>query len=258
MRRLIVEEPVSRAALWSLRIAWFALAVTLIAVLLLRFQRVDLIPGAAALVAGLASALGAVLLAVIAFVQVWREGRRGLGSAIVGLGLASLILAWPAFLAFRAATLPAITDVTTDVEDPPAFSRSRAAYGAREGRLPSDPSPQARSQQRTAYARIASLTLDVSAEDAFELVRRAAARRGWTIIEASRPGGRSGAGRLDAVDKTLLLRLPEDITVRVRPLPDGARVDVRSASRIGYHDFGTNAARIQAFLDEVSNLALAM
>ena len=39
---------------------------------------------------------------------------------------------------------------------------------------------------------------------------------------------------------------------------DGTRIDVRSASRMGDHDFGTNAARIRRFLDEVSNLALAV
>jgi uncharacterized protein (DUF1499 family) len=47
------------------------------------------------------------------------------------------------------------------------------------------------------------------------------------------------------------------VTVRVRPRADGARIDIRSASRLGTHDLGTNAKRIRAFLDEVSNLAIA-
>jgi uncharacterized protein (DUF1499 family) len=60
------------------------------------------------------------------------------------------------------------------------------------------------------------------------------------------------------VARTFLLRLPDDVTVRVRPRADGARIDVRSVSRIGRHDLGANAARIRAFLDEVSALAIAL
>jgi uncharacterized protein (DUF1499 family) len=66
-----------------------------------------------------------------------------------------------------------------------------------------------------------------------------------------------GDGRFDAVDRTLVLRLPEDVTVRVRPLPDGSRVDVRSASRVGPHDLGSNARRVQRFLETLSDMALA-
>ncbi len=60
MRRLIIEEPVSRAALWAPRVAWFALAVTLMAVAVIRFQLVELMPGVAALVAGLFLAVEAL------------------------------------------------------------------------------------------------------------------------------------------------------------------------------------------------------
>jgi hypothetical protein len=37
----------------------------------------------------------------------------------------------------------------------------------------------------------------------------------------------------------------------VRPTADGARIDVRSASRYGRSDFGTNAARIRTLLEEI-------
>jgi uncharacterized protein (DUF1499 family) len=72
------------------------------------------------------------------------------------------------------------------------------------------------------------------------------------------PGGRVGLGRLEAIDRTFLLRLPDDITVRIRGRADGSRIDVRSASRLGTHDLGQNARRIRAYLEEVSNLALAL
>ena len=34
---------------------------------------------------------------------------------------------------------------------------------------------------------------------------------------------------------------------------DGARIDVRSASRYGRHDFGTNAARIRSLLEDIDD-----
>ena len=258
MRRLIIEEPVSRAALWAPRVAWFALAVTLMAVAVIRFGLVELMPGVAALVAGLFLAVEAAGLALFAFVRIWMEGRRGLGMAIRGLVLALLILGYPGYFAVRALVRPPLNDVSTDIDDPPTFSRSRAALEARGGRIPPDVAPEARRLQRQAYPQIAPLTLDLPAEQVYDLVRRAAQSRGWQIIEAARPGGRVGLGRLEAVDRTFLLRLPDDITVRIRPRADGARIDVRSASRIGQHDLGQNAQRIQRFLEEVANLAIAV
>jgi uncharacterized protein (DUF1499 family) len=257
MRRLIIEEPFSRPARWSPIVALFALAVTGLAVLLIRFERVEYPAGFAALGTGLFLAVVAALLAALGFIRIWREGRRGLGRAVKGLALALAILAYPGWFALQAIRLPVINDITTDTENPPAFSRSRAALDARGGRVPPDVPPEVREAQRAAYAQIAPITLDMPPEEAFDLVRRAAANRGWQVIEAVRPGGRVGLGRLEAIDRTLLLRLPDDITVRIRPRADGTRVDIRSASRMGTHDFGTNAKRIRAFLDELATLALA-
>ena len=258
MRHLILEEPVSRPAKWSPMLAWFGLVVTVMAVLLIRFSRIEYQSGFVVLGAGLAFAAVAVGMSLVAFVRIWQEGRRGLGSAIRGLIVACLVLGYPAWLALKAVTLPPIADVSTDTEDPPIFSRSRVALEARRGRVPPEVSPEAREAQREAYVQIAPLTLDLPPEEAFALVQKAAANLGWKVIETVPPGGRTGTGRLEAIDYTLFLRLPDDITVRIRPRVDGTRIDVRSASRMGAHDLGTNARRIRAFLEEASNLALAV
>lgn len=258
MRRLIIEEPFSRPAKWSPRLAWFSLVVTVIAVLLIRFGRIDYQSGFIALGTGVTFALLAILLSFLAFIRIWQEGRRGLGSAIKGLVLAALVLGYPAYMSLRAAMLPVINDVSTDTDDPPQFSRSRAALVARSGRVPPDVAPEAREMQREAYVQIAPLTLDIGPDEAFTLVQKAAQNLGWQVIEAVPPGGRTGAGRLEAVDRTFLLKIPEDVTIRIRPRVDGTRIDIRSASRIGDHDLGTNAKRIRAFLDETANLALAL
>jgi uncharacterized protein (DUF1499 family) len=239
-------------------LAWFGLVVTVMAVLLIRFHRIDYQSGFVVLGAGLAFALVAVGMSLLAFVRIWQEGRRGLGSAIKGLIVAALVLGYPAWLAAKAVTLPPIADVSTDTEDPPVFSRSRVALEARAGRVPPEVPPEAREAQRAAYVQIAPLTLDLPPEEAFAIAQKAAENLGWRVIETVPPGGRAGTGRLEAIDHTRFLRLPDDVTVRIRPRVDGTRIDIRSASRMGAHDLGTNAQRIRAFLEEASNLALAV
>ena len=258
MRRLLIEEPVARAGGWSRNLALFSIAATGIALLVVRSPGAEEGPALAALGGALAVAVGALVLAFAAFVRVWRDGARGLRAALAGLFLSALVLAYPAYAALEGLRLPSIADVTTDTDSPPAFSRSRAAFVARDGRYPADPGPAAREAQRAAYPQIAPLTLDIEPDQAFELARKAAVNRKWQIVEAIRPGGRIGNGRIEAVVRSRLLNLPADITVRVRPRADGVRIDVRSASRFGARDLGSNAERIRAYLDEVANLAIAL
>jgi uncharacterized protein (DUF1499 family) len=107
-------------------------------------------------------------------------------------------------------------------------------------------------RQRPAYADLRPLVLDMEAEPAFRLVLEAVQKLRWRIIEQNAPGGRSGQGRIEAVAESMLLRFEDDITIRLRPTPAGTRVDIRSASRIGRHDFGKNAARIRRLAEEIA------
>ena len=78
----------TRAGPLARRVAFFSVVVTLIALVLVRDPRADGAAALAALAAGLATALVAILLAGFAFVRVWREGARGLGAALGGLFIA--------------------------------------------------------------------------------------------------------------------------------------------------------------------------
>src|SRR5208282_5997015 len=103
MRRLIVEEPVSRAAVWSRRAAIFALATAGVAIGLSRLGGVE--SAAAALTvfgAALTLAALAILLAGAAAAVIWRTGRRGADQAAFGLALSAAIVAYPAYLMARA------------------------------------------------------------------------------------------------------------------------------------------------------------
>jgi hypothetical protein len=134
-RRLVFEEPVSRAALWSRRLAWFALAVLLLALLVFRTGEPNW-EGLAPVAAAYLVVLLALLLSLMAFARIWQSGHRGIGMASGAFLLCLLMLAPAAYVGFKVATLPALTDISTDIDDPPAFSRSRIALDARAGRVP--------------------------------------------------------------------------------------------------------------------------
>jgi uncharacterized protein (DUF1499 family) len=56
------------------------------------------------------------------------------------------------------------------------------------------------------------------------------------------------AGIIEATDSTFWYGFTDDIVIRVRAEGTGARVDVRSVSRVGRSDLGANAARMRPYL----------
>jgi hypothetical protein len=46
----------------------------------------------------------------------------------------------------------------------------------------------------------------------------------------------------------------DDVVIRLTPLGQGTRVDMRSASRFGDHDLGANASRIRSLLEDLDDV----
>jgi uncharacterized protein (DUF1499 family) len=128
---------------------------------------------------------------------------------------------------------------------------SNAALEARHSYRPRPFSPDAAEGQRAAYADIEPIVVDLEADEAFQLVLDTAKSRGWRVVDQRPPNGRSGVGHVDFVVHTLVMGFDDDVTVRLRPLAGQTRIDVRSASRNGRHDFGANAKRIRQFAEEL-------
>jgi uncharacterized protein (DUF1499 family) len=101
-------------------------------------------------------------------------------------------------------------------------------------------------QQLKAYPDVRPLTLTVPPDATFEKALRTAREVGWDIVE-SRPD----QGRIEATDTTLWFGFKDDIVVRVTASDSGSRIDVRSVSRVGQSDIGTNAARIRNYLSRI-------
>ena len=173
--------------------------------------------------------------------------RAARGRALAALALAvSLLVACPPLVLYqRAQSLPKIHDISTDTADPPRFV---AVLPLRQGaRNPADYAPGTAAQQKIGYPDIAPLRLDLPPAQAFARAERAARSMGWQIVEVA-----PDALRIEATDTTLLFGFKDDVVIRVRPHAQGSVVDVRSLSRIGGSDLGTNAKRVRAYLNEVA------
>lgn len=171
--------------------------------------------------------------------------RRGLGRAALGLIVSGAVVAPPIHWVLAARSVPPIHDITTDTRNPPRFvailplrhdAPDPGAYGG----------PRIAALQHAAYPDIRPVLLDMAPQAAFNTALAAAHAMGWQIV-ASVPAD----GRIEATATTLWFGFKDDVVVRVRPHGGGSRVDIRSVSRVGRSDLGTNARRIRAFIHDL-------
>ncbi len=252
-RRRILEEPVSRLAVWARRFALFALVAAFLSVIIVRAGMLELIPALSTFAAALGLAGVAILLAFAAFVTIWRQGLAGLGQALAAMAVGGALLAYPAYLAAKAYRLPPINDITTDPTDPPRFD-AIARLRPREGANPvAYPGPEVAEKQRIAYPDVEGLDTTIAADAAYATALDVMTKRKWLIINPRPPLAGRRDGTIEAVARTLIMGFRDDIVVRVRATPDGAHIDARSASRYGKIDFGANAARVRSLLSDIDD-----
>ena len=72
----------------------------------------------------------------------------------------------------------------------------------------------------------------------------------WRIVTED-----PAAGRIVAEATTARAKFVDDVEIAVEPAETGSRVRVRSASRVGITDFGTNARRVRSFLSRLATNA---
>jgi uncharacterized protein (DUF1499 family) len=188
--------------------------------------------------AGLAGAALALVLLVIP------RTRRGagamLGIALV-IGAASAWVPWNGLQTVR--SLPYIHDITTDMENPPEFVAVLPLRA--DAPNPPDYAGEAvAAEQREAYPDIRPLRLDLPPARAFEQALETVRDQGWEIVAAVPEDG-----RIEATATTFWFGFKDDVVIRIAPDNGGSVIDVRSKSRVGRSDVGTNAARIRSFLE---------
>ena len=249
-RRYFAEGSVSQLAVWARRLALFALVVAILSVIIVRSGLLEIVPALATFAAALMFAAIAVLLAILSFFGIWRRGLAGLGYAMVALLLASVLLAYPTYLGVRAYRLPSISDITTDPGNPPRFDviarlrpRGSSEY----------PGAAMAEKQRAAYPDITTLELGAPAQVTYDVALAVVTRRKWRVVDARGPAAGRREGIIEAVARTPIMGFRDDVVIRVTAAGQVSRVDIRSASRYGRHDFGTNAARIRSLMEDIDD-----
>jgi hypothetical protein len=140
--------------------------------------------------------------------------------------------------------VPHIHDITTDTENPPRLvsvlplrknAQNSVEYGG----------PAIAAQQHMAYPDIVPLMLPMPPAQAFEQALAAARHRGWMIVDANPAEGRIEARPPPSGSGSRTMGHPHNRR------PGGSRLDMRSVSRVGVSDVGTNGARIRSYLKEL-------
>ncbi|HET7276404.1 MAG TPA: DUF1499 domain-containing protein [Longimicrobiaceae bacterium] len=195
------------------------------------------------------AAIGLGVAALIVLIlAVAKKNSRAIGLTGIAILIALVIVAVPWRWRQISEGAPPIHDVTTDTENPPEFAaiyplRADAPNPAEYG------GPEIAAQQKEAFPDIQPLIMPVPPMEAFDRAVETARAMGWEIVEAD-----ASEGRIEATDETFWFGFKDDVVIRVQPVDAGARVDVRSVSRVGRGDMGTNARRVDSYLDRLKEM----
>jgi hypothetical protein len=199
--------------------------------------------------------LGALGVGVLALLSAFLITPRGafLG-AIFAFLLPAAALGYGWHWRQQSAAIAPISDVSTDLEDPPLFSIAvteargqipnanpldLSARRTRDGRSFAD-------VQREAYPDIQPISTGLPAREAYDIALDLAQDQNWDHIEAD-----AATGRIEAWNRTFWFGFTDDIAIRVRQDGEGARIDMRGSSRLRESDYGSNAALMGPFLAEL-------
>jgi hypothetical protein len=190
---------------------------------------------------GLLCALIAGLLGLAALYSTRAASNRsGRPLAWVGVLAGLFVIGVIGFVRRDAPAVPPINDISTDLVAPPVFPNDPSGRG-RDMTFPASFSEQI--SATPAYRDLQSKHVARASSDVLREAEAAARAVGWKIT-ATDPA----SGSIIANDTTKLFRFVDDIIIRVRDDGlGGSIVDVRSKSRDGKGDNGTNAARIRLY-----------
>jgi uncharacterized protein (DUF1499 family) len=221
---------------WPVRISLVAVLLLVLGPLL---AFLGVLPGIAGFIA---FALGALVgfIGVMAGIISALRGQLKPGLVAVALGLLAMVVAL--FPAMNVGKYPRINDISTDLEDVPAFTHASSLpeHKGRDLSYPAEFKPIVRERYKDLKPLRVSAPPDAVFEKAVALARE---QPRWQVTAVD-PQARTFEG----VVETGLFRFRDDFVVRVRPDGEATRVDMRSKSRVGKGDLGANAMRIEQFL----------
>ncbi len=226
----------------SLRYVKICLTLAIVALLLLilgpLLTRTELLPFQFGL---LAVALAALLALITLFASLWALRHGYDKKLLLAIALTAAPLALATLTISSGSGAPRIHDISTDTHDPPQFITAPTLPRAAQNSLVYD--TKNASLQQQAYPDLDTLISDRPPAQAFVDALTVARQLGWDVYAQD-----AEQGRIEAVETTALFRFKDDIVIRIRAdEKSGSIIDLRSVSRVGDGDLGTNAKRIRHF-----------
>ena len=212
------------------RMSWWPLRVSLLYLLI------------GAIVIGV---LAVIVSLVGAFLARRVSGTPGVGGALVGVLLGLVVAGYPGAHVVKARGEPPIHDITTDATNPPVFvALAQERHAAPNGL--DYAGGEVTMMQKHAYPDVTTFKSTLAPAELFARAAKLVADDGWQVVDAVPQDG-----RIEATATTRMFGFKDDIVLRVRQADGGSELDMRSMSRIGKSDIGTNAARIRRFMEQL-------
>jgi uncharacterized protein (DUF1499 family) len=202
--------------------------------------------GLMSLAAALALAALGIVIGVVALIVANKRhvpaSRRPIYVAMV-VNMAVMIFMGGQF--FAAQDVPPIHNISTDVADPPQFVEIVALRGDGANPLELDAASIGPLQEQH-YPWVAPLLSTASVGETFAKAVGVVQAMGMELVSAN-----EDSHLIEATATTFWFGFKDDVAIRVRPEGEGSVVDVRSVSRVGLSDLGTNAKRVGEILERL-------
>jgi hypothetical protein len=227
-----------------------------------RFHLLDLKIGLLALlplavVAGLVGLVSGIIWAITALVRNSGDGSRW---GLIGLIGAAIVITPPLIGISKGLTAPPIHDISTDIEYAPQFKallplRAGAVNGPeydgpKTVKLKDGKTTTVSALQKKYYDDVIPYAILTKPDKLFWRALNTANDMGWHVVDFNEK-----EGRIEATSTSFWFGFTDDIVIRVRPAGKiGARLDIRSKSRVGSSDLGANAARIRAYIKRLKGV----
>lgn len=205
----------------------------------------------------LISIIVAILSIGTLFVRVLRKQSFGLFTLLFAFLICFGLAGYAAILFNKSASVPVIYDIATNLDDPPMFSEiAMARRGTSSNKLALTATDDVSLREATrrgnleAYQDVQSLDVETSQSFTHSAALELVEERGWDLVSQD-----AAIGRIEAIAETFWFGFKDDVAIRIRINEETGQttVDMRSVSRIGLSDLGTNAQRIQRFLADLQN-----
>lgn len=246
----ILERRTTRAAGWSRRFGAFSAALLIVACLSHRYGLLETQALIWVLGVVFVCAIFALMMGTYAFSRLWNHGDLGGRDLTFGVLIGLIVLIPFLITGYRGYTTPMLTDISTDLDDPPALIQA-ARLRTPDMNTIQPITPEKAKLQADAYPNVTGRRYDLPFDRTLDSVNAVVKRQGWMVYPGAPADPAEGEATIEALAHTAIFAFPVDVSIRVTDEVGSSYVDMRSASRYGQYDFGDNAERIIAFLTEL-------